>query len=318
MKTTVYGSPYFAWYDPYEAAAFAEGRRVIGKPPLKPGEKLLMDRKTGQYKIEVPDPPRETLQEKGVTMKIPNLILNLLTLCRVEGNKLYLPPRDLDRSVYNQVNKVLELLGGKWNRSAKAHVFDHDIAEHIEQCIVAGEVVDKKKQYQFFPTPAKVAAVIIEKAGIKPGDFILEPSAGTGGIADAVPEEYRGNLLCIELNPDCAEVLKQKGYRVLTQDYLESEVTGEINRIVMNPPFTRQQDIAHVLKAYGDLAPGGRLVAVVSESCFFRQDKTAVSFREFLDNTAAEVIDLDAGEFRSSGTMVKTRIIIINKEAVND
>lgn len=57
--TTVYGTAYFAWYDPYEAAAFAEGRRIVGKPPLKPGEKLLMDRNTGQYKIEVPDPPRE-------------------------------------------------------------------------------------------------------------------------------------------------------------------------------------------------------------------------------------------------------------------
>lgn len=57
--STVYGTAYFAWYDSCEAAAFAEGRRIVGKPPLKPGEKLLMDRNTGQYKIEVPDPPRE-------------------------------------------------------------------------------------------------------------------------------------------------------------------------------------------------------------------------------------------------------------------
>ncbi len=57
--STVIGTAYFAWYDPSEVAAFAEGRRIVGKPPLKPGEKLLMDRKTGQYKIEVPDPVRK-------------------------------------------------------------------------------------------------------------------------------------------------------------------------------------------------------------------------------------------------------------------
>lgn len=311
--------------------AFAEGRRILGIPPLKEGDRLLLDKKTGQYSVEteycvdidfLPDPmgmsipllDRKIEKTKEVTMKIPNLILNLLTQCRVEDNKLYLPDRQLDRSVYESVNKVLVLLGGKWNRKEKAHIFDHDIAEHIEQCIVAGEVVDKKKQYQFFPTPAKIAELMVEKAELKEDDFILEPSAGTGGIADAIPVKYKvGKLLCIELNPECSDKLKEKGYHVLTLDYLGHKATGRISKIIMNPPFTRQQDITHVMKAWEDLAPGGRIVAVVSESCFFRQDKKAKEFREFLEEYNAEIIDLKEGEFKTSGTMVKTRIVCVNK-----
>ena len=48
-------------------------------------------------------------------MKINNTVLDVLGNCRVEENVLFLPA-NLDRKVYTDVNKVLEALGGKWNR----------------------------------------------------------------------------------------------------------------------------------------------------------------------------------------------------------
>lgn len=42
-------------------------------------------------------------------MKINNTVLDVLGNCRVEENILYLPA-NLDRKVYTDVNKVLELL----------------------------------------------------------------------------------------------------------------------------------------------------------------------------------------------------------------
>jgi phospholipid N-methyltransferase len=39
---------------------------------------------------------------------------------------------------------------------------------------------------QLFPTPAQLAAVMVELAQIEHGQEVLEPSAGTGAIVDAV------------------------------------------------------------------------------------------------------------------------------------
>ena len=67
--------------------------------------------------------------------KIPENVLNVLGECRADGNLLYLPSVQLDRKTYTEVNKVLENMGGKWNRKTKAHVFaeDDDVAEMLEK-----------------------------------------------------------------------------------------------------------------------------------------------------------------------------------------
>ena len=86
--------------------------------------------------------------------KIPENVLSVLGECRVEGNLLYLPSIQLDRKTYTEVKKVLENMGGKWNRKAKAHTFEYDsVAEMLENVLLTQEVKDLKKEYQFFPTP---------------------------------------------------------------------------------------------------------------------------------------------------------------------
>ena len=79
-------------------------------------------------------------------MKINNTVLDVLGNCRVEENVLFLPA-NLDRKVYTDVNKVLEALGGKWNRKAGGHVFDHCPADEIDEAILTGECTDRKKEY---------------------------------------------------------------------------------------------------------------------------------------------------------------------------
>ena len=97
-------------------------------------------------------------------------------------------------------------------------------------------------------------------------------------------------------------------------DYAKDDgIDHEWNRIVMNPPFTKQQDIDHILAAYDILAPGGILVSVVSEAPFFWSNKKALAFRGFLDSHGAEMVKLDEGAFKESGTMVRTRIIKLEK-----
>ena len=240
--------------------------------------------------------------------KIPEEVLNILGECRTEGSVLFLPNVQLDRKLYTAVNKVLENMGGKWNRKAKGHVFDNgDPAEILEAVLLTHEVRDLKKEYQFFPTPALVAERMCDLAEIGPSSDVLEPSCGDGRLADVIWERNPGSMTCIELNRGMEKYLKDKPYTVNFIDFLEltKERIGHVDRVVMNPPFAKSQDIDHIHHAYDLLDHGGILVSVVCEGPFFRSNKKAVEFRDFL----AEAADT----FRESGTGVLTRLVKIRK-----
>jgi len=243
-------------------------------------------------------------------LKIKNEILNILDACTTKGNILYLPDRQLDRKTYTEVNKCLDSIGGKWNRKAKGHIFTEDPTDLLENLILTGEVTDIKKEFQYFPTPKNIAKMMVEMAEIKPSDVLLEPSAGQGAIADEFPKE--NEYILVELNERNAQILVDKGYRVTINNFLEIEDL-DIDKIIQNPPFSRQQDISHILHAFHLLKSGGIIVSVVSESPFFRENKKSVEFKEFLEENNAEIISLPEGAFKESGTMVKTRIIKIRK-----
>ena len=160
-------------------------------------------------------------------MRIPNDILAILANCRIEENTLFLPPEQLDRKTYTAVNKCIENIGGKWNRKAKGHLFDHDPTDGLENLLMTGETEDMKKVFQFFPTPREVALQMCEMAGLTHfastgHDRVLEPSVGKGDLADVVWEQGVSSLVGIELNSDMGKYLKDKPYTTLTGlDFLE-------------------------------------------------------------------------------------------------
>lgn len=243
-------------------------------------------------------------------MKIEQNILKILDSCRVEGNILYLPDMNLDRKVYQNVNKILENIGGKWNRKVKGHVFNDNPIDLLDNVILTGEVVDVKKEFQYFPTPKQIGKLLVEFAEIKDSDIILEPSAGQGAIVELFPKENK--YILIELNQNNCDILRNKGFEVLNKDFLETD-NMKVDKILMNPPFSKQQDVDHIIHAYDILKEGGILVSIVSESPFFRENKKSIMFRKFLDKTKAEVFNMPKGSFKDSGTMVNTKIIKIKK-----
>ena len=246
-------------------------------------------------------------------MKIKEDVLQVLRSSTVDedNNTLFLPPSQLDRKLYVDVNKCLESIGGKGNRKTKGHVFDHSPSDDLDEMITTGEWVDKKKEYQFFATPKEIAIRMIELANIKKGEVLLEPSAGDGAILSLFPKE--NPYIAIELMPENANKLKENGYSVSIGDFL-SLYLQDVDKVVMNPPFTKQQDVQHIFHAWKCLAKGGRLVSIVSESPFFRENSLSRDFRDWLDINNATVINLEPGDFKSSGTMVKTRIIVVDKK----
>jgi len=122
------------------------------------------------------------------------------------------------------------------------------------------------------------------------------------------------DLKTIEWQGELADILRLKGHEVIGSDFLEHQ--GKYDRIVMNPPFEKFQDIDHVRHAYEHLNPGGRLVSIMSESPFFRTDKKAVEFREWLDSVGGTIEELPEKSFSQKSeraTGVSSRVVIINK-----
>ena len=89
------------------------------------------------------------------------------------------------------------------------------------------------------------------------------------------------------------------------------------------PQLTSPQmkGIEHLQHAYNQLAPGGRLVSVMSVGPFFRTDNKAQAFRTWLEGRDHEVEDLpdDAFQgieaFRQTG--VRTRLLSIANDPID-
>lgn len=245
---------------------------------------------------------------------------DVISQCYVEDDVIKLPDVQLDRSVYNDVAKHFAALNGKWDRYAKGFVFPETVNVQIAFAqLQAGKsepVANVKKLYQFFGTPAVIADELCVYLDIDKGDKVLEPSAGQGALIAAV-HEYEPDIIvdCFELMPSNREVLKQlPNVNILGNDFIEAENIGQYDKIIMNPPFNKNQDIDHFRKAYDHLADGGTLVAILSMHWTFAQEKKCVAFRQWLEEIGAcEMRRIERGEFKESGTMVPCIIIRVCK-----
>jgi len=245
-------------------------------------------------------------------MNIEPAILKIIEQGKTEDSLFFLPDQQLDRKTYLNVNKVLECLGGKWNRKFKAHIFESDISGAIDDVLLTGQVINKKQEFQFFETPPDVVSQLIKLAEVKLGHKCLEPSAGQGNIAESLRKIAGENMVaCVELMPENVVVLMNKGFHVHGGDFLQYVPDTKYERIVMNPPFTRQQDIIHVEKALSCLSDNGILVTVMSNGVTFRHDNRTLGFWKNIKNYKYEIIELPAGAFKVAGTGVNTIILKI-------
>lgn len=164
----------------------------------------------------------------------------------------------------------------------------------------------------YFPTPDAVIDTMLDYAQIDGKMSVLEPSAGAGAILDRLPEK------CVpvvyEINPALTGILEAKKHFVHKGDFLEAKrYPYQFDRVLMNPPFEKLQDVDHVLKAFDWLKSGGRLVAIMSPAAFFRDTKKCQKFRTWFEELGGEMIELPEQSFKQSGTGVSSRLIIVDK-----
>ncbi|MGR3435781.1 MAG: strawberry notch-like NTP hydrolase domain-containing protein, partial [Shimia sp.] len=183
---------------------------------------------------------------------------------------------------------------------------------------------ERQVRLQQFSTPLPYAFVAATAAAIRPGDVVLEPSAGTGALAH-MARRAGGRPVLNEFDPFRAAILQEMFGAPITRhdaehidDLLDRRHAADV--VLMNPPFAssvaRMGDptiaLRHVLSAAKRLAPGGRLVAILPlAACAERQP---VLWARLLRLVAPRLhLSLPGGVFAKMGTTVDTALLVADR-----
>lgn len=188
----------------------------------------------------------------------------------------------------------------------------------MRESLRTGQAVQVVSAPQLFPTPAALAARMVDLACPSIGARVLEPSAGTGRLLAALPglvptpvdgsrHTCCAHVVAVEISGPLARQLEGQGlaHEVRRADFLDLEPAelGTFDVVLMNPPFANAVDVKHIQHARRFLAPGGRLVAICAGGP--RQ-------AEALKPIASTWEPLPAGTFAEAGTGVHTVLLTID------
>lgn len=246
----------------------------------------------------------------AATITVPDEVRDILKRCIITANSVKLPAGQLPRPLYEAFNKVMAAGGGKWNRSAGAHLFQRDPRELLGQVQETGKAVRIQQHLQAFYTPTPLAARMADLANIKLCDRVLEPSAGEGALADEATLNG-GSVTCFEIDEHALKVLRSKGYNATLHDFLAVVPSPTYDVVLMNPPFSSGAAVKHTSHALAFLKPGGRLVGLLDAGVLYRSDKATIAFRDRIAELGGQFEKIPAGTFSESGTDVATVLLTV-------
>lgn len=161
--------------------------------------------------------------------------------------------------------KVIEFLGGVECRinGFRWYEFDYDPSDAINHLVMTGCIPDKTS-HQFYPTKEKLALLAVAQADIQPGDTVLEPEAGQGGIAVHLPAD---RTTCVEISALQCKVLEAKGLKVENADFLKWSLTApKFDKVISNPPYSEGRALLHMKASASLVREGGRLIGILPGS----------------------------------------------------
>lgn len=103
-----------------------------------------------------------------------------------------------------------------------------------------------------------------------PGKRILEPSAGSGGLARFL-RDLGHDIQCIELNETNTAHLRAQDFKTIKIDFLKfaelmtksaNPVHREYDYVVAIPPYKDNVDCKHIMAMYGLIVPGGKVISL--------------------------------------------------------
>lgn len=262
--------------------------------------------------IEEESPTKKEKSNAGANWSVEDT----LKRCSLENGVIRLPQVALNRKVYEEVKKCMENAGGSWTGgSVQGFTFPFD-PSRVFSFLHEGKRINLAQEFQFFETPDSVADWLVSLVGgFRDEDAVLEPSAGRGALVRAIHRLCPKTVVdCYEAMPENREILqKMDGIRIVGEDFIKTTPAILYDKIIANPPFSKNQDITHVLAMYDRLAPDGVLAAIMSRHWQFAEESQCQTFREWTEKVNASVYVMDKGEFKESGTSISTCAIVVTK-----
>ena len=194
---------------------------------------------------------------------------------------------------------------------------------------------------QQFSTPLPLAYAALQAAAIRPGDIVLEPSAGTGMLAVMAEcalgkrsnDARSGNPLHLnEIAAVRASLLSGLFEHAPVTRHNAESISDYLpglqpTVVLMNPPFSaspgvqrirHDADLRHLRSAFSMLPAGGRLVAITSAGCIPGDAAWSRAF-ERLDPPPRTVfsIAIDGRAYARRGTTFDTRLTVIDRDPAN-
>ena len=213
--------------------------------------------------------------------------------------------------------------GGKERDRAQASASPYDVAKtHYYGRMKTTGRRDQREGLDFYPTAEPIAFKMVEWAGIRAYESVLEPSAGDGAIARYLPEHARRTIIEPSTDLLSRAELRAPGSRGVNRDFEDYHIANKHHAIVMNPPFGAGGKTAmdHLAKAMTHLKPGGRIVALVPTGPAADKRFEALWGSEAAKGmTLRAVVNLPAVAFEKAGTAVMSRVLVIdNVDAIKN
>ena len=193
---------------------------------------------------------------------------------------------------------------------------------------------NEQVRLQQFSTPLPLAYAALQAAAIRPGDTVLEPSAGTGMLAVmakcAMGAQAPGHLHLNEYAETRARLLTRLFPQAVTTAFDAEAIADRLHdvrptAVLMNPPFSatpgverirHDADLRHLRSAFSMLPPGGRLAAITSAHCV----PGDTAWRDTFDSVqggarAVFTMAIDGRTYARRGTGFDTRLTVIERSS---
>ena len=242
------------------------------------------------------------------------------------------------KDAYEAAEAALVLFLKRWGRTMRREAGSPEGMLAMLETLAALEPSHTRRSEeqvsrQQFSTPLPLAYAALQAARVRPGDVVLEPSAGTGMLAVlaecALGSRAAGALHLNELAATRAGLLEGLFPEASVTRH-NAEAIGDClahvrpSVVLMNPPFSttpgvdrrrRGADLRHVRAAFALLPSGGRLVALTGHGCLPGGGDWTRAFGR-LDPPPRTVFSaaVDGRAYARRGTGFATRLTVLDRD----
>ena len=242
------------------------------------------------------------------------------------------------KDAYEAAEAAMALFLRRWGRAMRREAGSPQAMIAMIETLAALEPSQTRRSeeqiaLQQFSTPLPLAYAALQAAAVRPGDTVLEPSAGTGMLAVmaecALGTGAEGRLHLNEIAAVRAGLLEGLFPGALVTRHDAGAIADFLpglrpSVVLMNPPFSAAPgvdrrragtDLRHLRSAVAMLPPGGRLAAITSRNCVPGDAAWTDAFRR-LDPPARAVfsIAIDGRAYARRGTTFDTRLTVLDRD----